>query len=203
MLLIWREETNPDIWTEAEATNYLELDELGLNISTCIPVPALLPPMIIDVKTSNEPADFFFAGLVFIASEELRAVLEDFKVHAQFLPVKMLRRGRRYTRKTFFFVNLLDVVDCFDYDRSKYRKTIKGVHEIKKLVLDDSRAIGHHLFKVGPLPSAKPNPQAIRDVIRCSSEELATHIHKAGLTGVVFTKPEDRQKYPPPLWQPR
>src|SRR5262249_12588141 len=138
MILLWRPDTNPGGWTDAQATNYLELGELGLDLYACQPVPPSLPALTIYIK-SRKPADFFWAGLVRIVSAELREVLESFPVKAEFLPVNASHAGRRYTKKTFYFVNILDVVECFDFERSRYKQTRKGVHEIEEAVLDESK----------------------------------------------------------------
>lgn len=198
MYYIWRESTGHDVWTHAEARNYLQLSDIGLDTITAKPVPINLPPLIVDIYSHGEPADFFLAGLVCIVSSKLRKLLLEQKVNAEFRAVQVYQLGKRYRRRKFYMLNILDVVDCFDYKKSKFRRTPKGIHNITRVAIDDTRANGHHLFIVGPLPSKIPNSQAIRDIIRCASEDLVTRITESGVSGVSFTTLQDRQKYPPP-----
>jgi hypothetical protein len=155
------------------------------------------------ITTDCEPADFFFAGPMFMVSEQMRTVLESFHVEVEFFEISTFHKGKPYGKKQFFFANILDCIECFDYDNSIYEATEYGVINIKKLVLQDSKAQGHHLFMVGPIRSANPNSKAVRSIIICASEELATRIVDSELTGVVFSKPEDWQSYPPPMWNAR
>jgi hypothetical protein len=203
MLLIWRPDTNPAHYTDAEATNYLWMDARGFNPWACRPIPPSLPPLKINITSRREPADFFHGAPVMIVSAELKEALQEFDVKVEFPPIKTTRLGKRYTKKQYFFFNILEVVDCFDYRQSRYTRTTHGVHEIDPLVLSKSKATGYHLFRLGPLPTSEPNPKAIRDLIICVSEELAARVEDAGLTGVAFTRPEDRLFYPPPPWRKR
>jgi Immunity protein family (Imm11) len=201
VLLIWREDTGPGAWTKVDLTNYLELCDLGLELFRCAPFPQGLPDAKVEVVTPGEPADFFVAGPAWVVSDRMRELLESFRVAAEFIPVRLTWKGRAYQERRFYLVNLLDVVECFDYRRSRYKRTPRGVHEIEELVLDDAKAAGRHLFTVGPLPSPEPNPAAVRGVIRCASEELATAVLRAGMSGAEFTLPKDRQVRPA-AWAP-
>jgi hypothetical protein len=203
MVLIWRPDANPANFTVAEATNYIWMDARGFNPFICQPIPPSLPPLKIDIKSRREPADFFLGGPVMIVSAELRELLEEFDVKVEFAPVKITRFGKRYATKQFFYLNILEVVNCFDYKKSRYTRTPHGVHEIDPLVLSKSKAAGHHLFRLGPLPTAEPNPKAVRDFIVCASKKLAVRVEDSGLTGVAFTRPEDRRIFPPPPWRKR
>lgn len=203
MILVWRPATDPDVWTLANVTNYLDLCDQGLKPNLCVPAPQPFPSSTLEIETEGEPADFIWAGSLFVVSGQLRAILDNFQVNAEFFQLKVIHKGEIYQKREFYFANLLDAVACLDYEKSKYETTPFGVSEIAKLVLDDSKAAGRHLFLVGPIMSAvSPNPKAIRDVIYAASEELAVRVIESGLTGAVFTRPKDRRDYPPPAWRP-
>lgn len=207
MILVWRVDTRNEVWTNGELKNYLELCELGLKVDMCVPVPQPFPNSTLVVSTRREPADFFFAGLVTVASARLRAILEAFQVNAEFLALKTVWKGKPYTKQAFFLCNILDDVACFDYRKSRFKQTssgrLAGVSEIEYLVLDNSKAKGKHLFMLGPIAwGDKPNPKAIADVIPCVSDKLAAAILQAKITGVVFSRPEHRLDYPSPQWSP-
>jgi hypothetical protein len=203
VILIWREDTDPEVWTLANLTNYLDLCELGLKANLCVPAPQPFPDSTLEIETEVEPADFMTAGPIFVVSGELRTILEEFNVRAEYFKLRAIHCGKDYQKKVFYFVNILEAVACLDYERSEYERTPMGVTGIEKLVFDASKAAGHHLFMLGPIGwGHSPNPKAIRDVIRCASDEFATRVLRSGLKGVVFTLPEHRQDYPPPAWNP-
>ncbi|HVS39613.1 MAG TPA: DUF1629 domain-containing protein [Gemmataceae bacterium] len=203
MILIWRPDTNPDVWALASLTNYLDLCDKGLKANLAVPAPQPFPESTLEIETEAEPADFILAWSVFVVSKELRDCLEEFKVPAEYFQLRVIHKGKLYRKREYYFTNLLDVADCFDYEKSEYQRTPVGVTEIEKLVLDDSRATGHHLFILGPIGWAhSPNPKAVGDAIICASEELARRVLGLGLTGVVFSRPEHRRDYPPPAWRP-
>jgi hypothetical protein len=206
MTLIWRE----GVWTDAYMDTYVDMQ--GLYANACAPAPKPFPESTIIVESpqhwpdgysvpESEPCDYIAAGPIFTVSAELRAVLDEFRVNAEFLEVKVQLRGTPYTRRTYYFANILDAVECFDYDESIYETSDLGVDEIEHLALNDAKPAGHHLFMVGPC-SLGPS-KAICAPIRCASEQLATRILELGLTGMVFTKPEDWRTYPAPAWRPR
>lgn len=203
MILVWRPDTNPDVWMLATVRNYLELCDVGLKPNLCVPAPQPFPSSTLEIETDGEPADFIWAGSLFVVSGQLRTILNDFHVNAEFFQLKVIHRGEIYREREFYFANLLDAVACFDYEKSECQTTPTGVVGIDKLVLDNSKAGGHHLFLVGPISwAATPNPKAIRDVIYAASEELVVCVTESGLSGAVFTKPENWRDYPPPTWKP-
>ena len=141
MTLIWREDTAPDVYTVAELTNYLELCEQGLKIDLCVPAPRPFPSSVLAIETDHKPADYFLAGLVFVVSGELRSVLETFNVHAEFHELSVTHKSKQYTSKEYYYCNILDAVDCLDYELSEYKTTPHGVTRIEKLVIDESKSM--------------------------------------------------------------
>lgn len=201
MILSWRVDPDDEVWTLARLTNYIELCEKGLKPNLCVPVPWPFPESTLEISTEGQPADFISAGSIFVVSEKLRAILGEFKVPAEYFQLRVMHNGKLYVKRKFYFANILDVVDCFDYERSVYEQTPMGVTGIDTLVLVDSKAAGHHLFRVGPIGWAhSPNPKAVGDVFECASEELARRVIASGTTGVYFSRPEHSRIYPAPDW---
>jgi hypothetical protein len=131
-------------------------------------------------------------------------VIEQFPVAGEFLPCQVRHERDISVTQPYFFFNMLDVVECFDFERSEYGMSPHGVNSIEKLVLSEDAAKGHHLFWVGQLPSPEFNPKAVRIPLRIVSSELATAIIRAGCTGVRFVLPEHFNDYPPEnvAWAP-
>ena len=199
MILIWRD---GGTLTMGRLVDYLELAESGMEPNLCLPVPRPFPKAKLEITTVEYPNDFFYAGPVFVVSEALKVVMERFPIRMEFLELEAWHCGQPFKDKNYYYGNNLDAVTCFDYDNSIYEMTDDGPEEISKLVLDESKALGHHFFIVGEVPGPMPNPKAMGPIIRCASSDLATEVLKSGVTGVVFTKPEDWQSYPAPAWQP-
>ena len=203
MTLIWRQDTNPGDFVFAEFTNYLELCGQGLRVNRCVPVPAGLPAPTVVSKAKGSPTDFFFGGFALVASSRLRTLLEDVAIPAEYVRVQLTHNGQQVREPAFFLVNILEAVGCLDYTRSTYTTTPTGIVGIEDLIIDESRALGHHLFRLGPIGWAEsPNPRAVGEVILCASEELARRCEAEGITGVVFSLPNERNVYPPPAWEP-
>lgn len=204
MTLIWRSDsTSESEFTFAELTNYLDLCDEGMKVDVCVPFPKGMQIPVVASEAKGDPTDYFMAGFAFIVSQKRRTILEDMAVVAEYFQVELTHNGEAFSGSEFFMVNLLDSVECLDYEKSKYTCTPTGITEIEDLVIDNSQAIGHHLFMLGPIGWAhSPNSKAVREVICCASEELATRCITQGITGVAFTLPNDRNVYPPPHWAP-
>jgi hypothetical protein len=201
MILICRPDTNEGNWTFADAGNYLSLSDKGLILDMGVPVPTHMPPLRVKILTKGQIADSFCAGLAWIVSERFRDFFSAMGVKAEYVKVSIRVRGKPYNLQSYYLFNLLDIVDCFDYVNSRYKQTPNGVTTIKRLVIDEPKAAGHHLFLLGPIPTAKtPNPRAVIGNNRCASEELAIKVRESGLNGLAFTLPKDRNIYPPPAW---
>ena len=146
MTLIWRQDTNPDDFVFAELTNYLELSDQGLRVNRCVPVPADLPAPTVVSKAKGSPTDFFFGGFALVASSSLRALFEDMGIPAEYVRIQLTHNGQQAREPAFFLANILEAVECLDYTRSTYTTTPTGIVGIEDLIIDESRARGHHLF---------------------------------------------------------
>lgn len=202
MVLIWRPDSGSEHeFTFADFTNYLDLFDQGLKLNLCVPFPNDVETPQISSKSSGDPTDHFMASGAFVASHRLRTLFERINVVAEYLPIELIHNGIPYDSSEFFIVNLLDEIACLDYEASKYTPTPNGVTDIVDLVIDDGIAQGHPLFMLGPIRwGDRPNPMAVCEIVRCASKDLAIRCFNEKVTGVAFTLPNDRNAYPPPLW---
>lgn len=142
-----------------------------------------------DVEVKSQPplADYFSANGLFIVSERLKLVFEDFAVHAEFLQLRLVnRRGIALANQGFYCCNILDAVDCFDHSRGEctFHETpgfADHIDKIKKMAIDEEKAAPYHLFRL-----AKGGEHLV-----FTSNPLAEEIAKRGLTGMRFIPPED------------
>jgi|GEM_PF-2943102 len=194
MVLIWRDSGK---YTNGLITNFYELADLGLVPNLCLPTPERLPNILLDITTVGEPNDFFYAGNMFIISELLKEILSEFPIKIEFNELSVTQKGKPYLGKKFYYANILEEVCCFDFEKSKYEATNKGIDRVEDLVLNEAKCKDHHLFLVGPVPKInQPNPKAIKEIFRCASEKLATKILKSAITGVSFVHPKHARAYP-------
>ena len=204
MLLIWRPDAPDDgSYTHATMSTMGELFLLGYKATLCIPVPRPFPDTTIMLETKTGPTDFFESGPTMIVSERLRQIFEEFEVKAEFVEVKAQLKRKVYKKKQFYIMNNLDQAPCLDYKRSKYKLTDSGLDEIEPLVLDESKSMGKHFFRLGPVRvPGKRNKKAVKPIIQCVSEQLARRIFTDGLTGMMFVISQDYDDFDPKPWRP-
>ncbi len=192
-ILVYR----PTSYVEADLTNYEELCECGFFADCGVPVPQSLPVPEVLIEDDSDPPDFFFAGNVKIVSDRLRSLLATFGSNTEFIRANVTAFGKRRTSRDYFILNVVDLVECFDYERSTYASSETGVSGIETLVLDEERAAGHDLFLVGPFAwGDECNPKAINNIIDCVSRRLAVAIIELGATGITFVLPSHWRDYP-------
>lgn len=88
--------------------------------------------------------------------------------------------------RAFFCCNILDAVECLDFDRGEYTFWQKAgfsdhVDSIKKLAIDEDKVVGYNLFRI-----AKGAEHII-----CVSDALANRIENGGFLGIKFVPPEE------------
>lgn len=153
------------------------------------PLLGQFPVVDITVKKKTPINDFIQAGSLFIVSHELKSFLEERHVHAEFLRVKVMAEGSNdpLPNKSFYFMNMLDIVDCLDYENSEYRiEKLRATELVKvsELVIDEKKAKGYPLFRL-----------KVGHLIYCASDSLAQEVEEAGFTGMEFV--------PPSMWKRR
>jgi hypothetical protein len=160
--------------------------DAGISVFDCMPVRGRFPDTALEITSSHAPSDFFEPGTIFTVSDRLKSLLEEFNVHAEFFPIRVIYEGKEYTERTFYFCNILDCIDGFDLARGDYTfwenpGFIDRVDKIKNLAIDEAKAAGHDLFRL-----TKGG-----EYIVCASDRVANRIVERQLTGLRMVKPED------------
>ena len=84
-------------------------------------------------------------------------------------------------------MNVLNVVDCLDYEKSEFEYSPRNSNKIigfKKFAFKFDKVIGHHIFKI---------PETLRADIFIS-DELKQKIENSGLKGFKFIEMWDSEK---------
>src|SRR5262245_10076188 len=61
------------------------------------PLDRPFPNVTLEITTKHPPNDTFEPGDMHIVSDRMKAALEEFKVLAEFFPVRVVHRGEEYT----------------------------------------------------------------------------------------------------------
>jgi hypothetical protein len=144
----------------------------------------------ISVKITSEypPADFFICFSLHIVSQAIKELIQSFEnVKVEFFPMEVFVSGEKYVHKNYFFMHIIDEVNCFDSIKSEYKShQVKStgatiIDSIHKLVLKPVNTKEHRLFRVSE----------VGFFILCVDAVIASQIADAGLTGVVFLEPSE------------
>ncbi len=181
MTKIWRESSEPDGSTEAQILG-LE-DHLGIYMAVmgCRSMAGQFPRTSVEILSDHPPTDYFETGGMFVVSEKLKSVLDEFKVNCEYFHLQVVYHESEFTHKNFYFCNILDCIECFDLVRGEYTFWEKPgfrdrVDKIKKLAIDEEKVADHDLFRI-----AKGGEYFV-----CASDRLASRITDLHLTGMVF-----------------
>jgi hypothetical protein len=185
MTRVWCQSLDEKEYTEARIASE-EWFDYALSIPQGKPAPGRFPDTTLEIRTAPPPADFFQPGTMFTVSDRLKSVLEAFDVQAEFFSLRVLYRGREYTKRSFYFCNILDHVDCLDLAGGKYTFWKKPgftdrVDKIRKLAIDEGKAAGHDLFRIANGG----------EYIVCVSDRAASRIVESQFTGVRLIEPQD------------
>ena len=108
------------------------------------------------------------AGLL-VASLRLRALLDaESRARIQYLPVRL-----QGLRKAFALANILESVDCFDRERSRFveEPDTGGIWRLKKLVLKGVPEVGPEVFHLRGVDGVLVFKRRLRELVenRCPS----------------------------------
>lgn len=181
MTMIWCSALDDDEYTNADFDTEKWFAS-GISWVDCQPVQGTFPDITLEISVPHPPRDYFHAGSMFIVSNRLKSVLEEFEVRAEFFPVRILYEEQEYQKQAYYYCNILDCVDCFDRTRGEYTFWPSGhVKGINKLAIDEDTAAGHDLFRIANGG----------EYIVCTSDRVAAAIIEQKCRGVVLKKPED------------
>lgn len=186
MTKIWREASDSEQYTEAQILDMENHLDAYMAVMGCQSMKGHFPDTTVKILTDDPPTDYFDSGGMFIVSNRLKSVLEQWKVHCEFFRLHILYRGKDYKEHDFYYCNLLDCVECLDLTHGEYTywdnpEFADHVDKIKKLAIDEKKAAAYALFRI-----AKGGEHIV-----CVNDGLATRIEELHLTGVRFVSPED------------
>lgn len=178
MVKIWRR-FGGDGRTYASLQN---ADLLGVDLASGRPLAVEFPKnLFVRLEKAAPPDDYFYAGRMVIVSEKLKRVFDDVGVRAQYFKVPVVGpRGRRL-KKRYFYANLLTVVDCLDWGRTKGKREGGCVTQIRKIALHAKRITDEPLFYVAKTVSP----------VLCAQKQLIDAVARAKCVGPTFADPKD------------
>jgi hypothetical protein len=140
-------------------------------------IAAEFPRTVIVTEARSALPDFLSAGSVDAVTNPLRDLLVQHGVNAEFIEIEVKATHHR-TVPRYHFMNVLDIIDCIDRQRSKIEEFSAeaggGILGIDELYLDDSKLSGQPLFVLGGRP------------LLMAHESLKSAIEAAGFTGIKF-----------------
>ena len=180
MHLVWKADfDNGAAYTRASIVNAKVL--ASLEITGCRPLSGRLPDLRLELTSESPPADYFGAGPLFVISKKLRNIFDEIGANAEYHPVALFKNGLQLECESYYFANLLDKIDCFDFAQGICSLDGEFIDKIEKLAIDANKTDGKQIFRL-----AKSY-----DVITLASQNLAGAILSAGLTGVQFIAPSE------------
>jgi len=160
--------------------------DVHMETASCVALADRFPLTTVEIETDSIPDDYIEAGSLIIVSGRLKVVMEEMGVHAEFIRLRMTRDGKEYTNQEFYFCNILDCVDCFDYKRGVFKFCSKPgftseIDSVERLAIDEAKAASHVLFRLG---------NGLEYII-CVSDALAERLKASGYVGMKLVEPED------------
>jgi hypothetical protein len=172
-----------DYHTEAHFVNFHEFVDEPFMLPA--PLRPDFPQPMIRMEQFEPNSDYFEVGSMKLVSEQFRQELLRLNANMNFIDVQLFDRyGRLYDATKFFFAHLLVELDCFDYDRSLYRKRRNYVMHVQRLALRED--------KVGEEPVFRIANVALGDWF--VSDKCAQHIASTNLRGILFLNLDEFSK---------
>lgn len=154
------------------------------------------PTFTVKIDPPKSPPDCFSTDVVFFFSESLRSLCEQMNIPIEFFPIELLIGTTPHKGEMYYLANIRDEVDAIDesngiYTFRKYVNKRTGethehwVDEIQKLVIDEPKAEGHHLFLLA----------RNFHLLVCASQEFQDQVSAKGFTGIDFIDPANWKRY--------
>lgn len=154
----------------------------GLKTGGGVSLQGRFPDLVLTLKDDAEApsglVDFFTVGLLRVVSAKLRDVFNSVDGEFEYFPVTVLYEGVS-TKEKYYIANPLVRIDAVDVSRSDVEidPEIGDVLTVKKLVLDESRFIGHRIA-------------LIREIGRLGViPHVAEAVSSSGCIGITFVDP--------------
>jgi hypothetical protein len=185
MVKIWKPDTTSwETYTLATFQDFTVVKDLKLTLHQSL--KERFPKVKINIESAHPPVDYFSCGTMELISEKLMNILtSESNIQAEFFPVEIIYNEQIYSQHKFFCINILDVVDCFDFQNSTYlideEIDDEYIESIDQLVLKPVNENEHQLFYVDRVDFS----------IICITEFLANKIVMAKCTGIKFVHPSE------------
>lgn len=189
-MYIWRRDTDDRYYTRTDLLDdtpkYL-FKESSQVIGQGTIKDVFYPVTVWAKEDLNKISDYFVTTGMDIVSKRLKEMLETENVEStvEFFPLDIIS-GKRVQKtvppNSYFLMNFLGKLDCFDLEKSVYKKVSEwSVRHIDKLVLDESKIpVESNLFYIFPYISKI----GVRD-------DLAEKILAGNFKGISLTKVEE------------
>lgn len=140
-----------------------------------VPLKNVFPTTTIILKSKPKPPDFLTLGSVAVVSDRLRIFLQQERVSAEFIDINVIQKGEPLEQR-YYFANFLDVISCFDFDRSIFQEYPPeaggGILNIDELYLDEEKIGNCRLFVLD---------ECLLTLVR---EDLADALEQGQFTGI-------------------
>jgi len=190
MTRLWRQAKGRAQITDADFEDISALNNVIRNVPKRL--GKSFPKITLRVSTRHKPNDFFVMGTLFIASDRLKSIFTECRVNAEYHPVDIVHHGKPYTEQTFYYVHLLDHVDCLDWKKSRYNPDdCRNADNLRLLTIDEKKAAGFPLFKLA----------RVYDWIWLCSDQLAKRVgNEKEISGMELCLPKDFKSNPRDQW---
>jgi hypothetical protein len=143
------------------------------------------PCMELEIASKRVLTDYLFNVLGYpLFSPRLRAALMEAGIEdIEYSPARLVTQRGRLVRDDYMVGNVLGLVTCFDWERSRYDPTYRPyglADRIEKLVLDMGALAGHRLCRM------QENPGVL-----LVAGSLRVQLLDEGMTGIVFIPIDD------------
>lgn len=125
-------------------------------------------PVLTEVVSRGKPGDFpSFSALDLVFSERAWNYLEDLlSGSVEALPLRTAKND------IFFYIKVLDKLDCLDYERSIWKQNPSGLVRVESYIFQEKLVRGKHIFWL-PRVNHFIVSESFKDLVeRCSLEGL-------------------------------
>jgi hypothetical protein len=129
------------------------------------------------IECQDRPKDFFRLGSQLIASRILVDIVVEHGANVQCITLPIIYRKK--VLEDYYFLNILDVVDCVDWKRTEIVGERQSIPTIRRLALETDQADGIAMFRI------------FDTALIGVSGSLASRIISAKCSGVIFTTPKE------------
>ena len=153
----------------------------------------------ISIKNTNTSGELFYqnnkslktdyvAGIQSfpVVSKKFKELLENLNDPLEFHHVKLVQVISELVDNDYYFLNILENIECFDWDNSEYEKlpVSQAPTDVEKLVLETHKIGKRNIIRIAELQS-----------LILVSDNLRNLIESCELTGIEFQNIENYQEF--------